>query len=185
MNDSGEVQLKNFVIQRLSDDFDIQKEVSGIHPVYGKVRIDLLLTPKKQTIKKGIDFGCFGIEIKNPKTTGCSVKKMLDCLVQSHSYTISRFNGVIPDFVLVFPSLDIFYDEDHCHQPNYDDLRTLRRFLQRLNVGELGFEKNAYCFWFTGQRLWHSERGRSKQKGLGLCRRYGTNKHSELRGSLL
>ena len=185
MNDSEEVQLKNFVIQKLSNDFDIQQEVAGIHPVYGKVRIDLLLTPKQQTIEKGADFGSFGIEIKNPKTTGCSVKKMLDCLVQAYSYTISRFNGVIPDFVLVFPSFDKFYDENHCHQPNNEELKTLRRFLQRLNVGELKFEKNAYSFWFTGQRLWHSGRGRSKQKGLGLCRRYGTNKHSEIRGSLL
>ena len=132
MNDNGEVQLKNFVIQNLTDDFDIQQEVSGIHPVYGKVRIDLLLTPKEQVINKGIDFGVFGIEIKDPKTTTCSQKKMLDCLAQANSYSISRFNGLIPDFVLIFPSLDVFYEFDDCHKPNKDDLRTLRRFFATL-----------------------------------------------------
>ncbi len=185
MNDSGEVQLKNFVIQNLSDDFDIQQEVSGIHPVYGKVRIDLLLTPKQQAIEKGVDFGVFGIEVKDPKTSGGSSKKMLDCLAQANSYTITRFNGVIPDFVLVFPPLDTFYELDRCHKPNREELTTLKRFIQRINIGELAFESDAYCFWFNGQRLFHSTKGRSKSKGLGLCRRYGTNKHSELRGSLL
>jgi hypothetical protein len=156
-----EPDLKRDLVALLADDFDIIPEAEGRWPLDGsKCFLDFLLRPKPHIIEKGFQASAFGIEVKSPISSE-SVKKLLDCVLQSYTYTLCEFSGVRPDFVLIYPGAKHFFDYDF--QIKYkgdernkfkpEEVRMVRRIMQRANVGELVMsERNRYEIQFAASR---------------------------------
>jgi len=186
MSFKSEDEYKKDVIAALSADFDIEAEAEGEWPwSNNRYKLDFLLTPKPHLVDKGFDASVFGIEVKSP--LGCKEKdkKLLDAVIQAHSYTMCRFNGKIPSFVLIYPEIKYFFLK-HPELPigecpedyeSYQEVRTVRRLMQRANVGELRLlPGDNYKIFFGDCRYYDTKRGRSKIKNLGMVRRIGSQK---------
>lgn len=108
--------------------------------------------------------------------------------MQSYTYTFCEFDGVRPAFVLVYPEIEKFFDEDwqkkysgaESEKPTEKERRLLRRLMQRANVGELIVNSNStYKFNFGAGPFFSSNKGRSKVKGIGINRYVGSQKNAE------
>ncbi|POB87425.1 hypothetical protein CRN40_09850 [Vibrio vulnificus] len=182
--DKARKYLKNF----LSEYFEVKEEVAGSWPLDERpLRLDLLLRPKQKAIDLGFDVEAVGIEIKDPQSKE-SVKKLLDCVMQSYTYTFCEFDGVRPAFVLIYPEIEKFFEEDWVNKydskereaPTLREKRLLRRLMQRANVGELKIKpNNEFAFDFGAGPFFRSDKGRSKIKGIGLNRYVGSQKKVE------
>ncbi len=142
--------------------------------------------PKPHIIEMGFRASAFGIEVKSPISSE-SVKKLLDCVLQSYTYTLCEFSGVRPDFVLIYPEAQHFFDYDF--QKKYkgdernkfrpEEVRMVRRIMQRANVGELVVsERNHYEIKFAASRYFDPIRGQTRIDNLGTTRRVGSRKLS-------
>lgn len=185
MSQEREEKARKYLKTYLSDFFEIKEEVTGNWPLDDRtLRLDLLLRPKEKAIRLGFDVEAFGIEIKDPESKE-SVKKLLDCVMQSYTYTFCEFDGVRPAFVLIYPEIEKFFDEDWVNKynsseqekPTSREKRLLRRLMQRANVGELKIKENKeFMLNFSAGPFFRSDTGRSKVKGIGLNRYVGSQK---------
>jgi hypothetical protein len=109
----------------------------------------------------------------------------LDCVLQSYTYTLCDFSGVRPDFVLIYPEVQCFFDYDF--QKKYkgaegskykaEEVKIVRRIMQRANVGELAIsENNRYEIRFAASRYFDPIRGQTRVENLGTTRRVGSRK---------
>ncbi len=181
----SEPDLKRELVAFLADDFDITPEAEGRWPLDGSIcRLDFLLRPKPHLIEKGFKAAAFGIEVKSPISSE-SVKKLLDCVLQSYTYTLCEFSGVRPDFVLIYPEAQCFFDYDFKNKYKNDErnkyrpeeVRMVRRIMQRANVGELVLsERHHYEIKFAASRYFDSVRGQTRIENLGTIRRVGSRK---------
>ncbi|EJN6829867.1 hypothetical protein ACT7PP_003503 [Vibrio cholerae] len=188
MSQERETQVRNWLIEKLGTLFDIKEEVKGSWPLDNRpLRLDLLLRPNEKARQLGFDVDAIGIEIKDPQSNE-SVRKLLDCVMQSYTYTFCEFDGVRPAFVLIYPEIDKFFDEDWEKKHKFDERdkptirekRLLRRLMQRANVGELIFKQDqSYVFKFNAGPFFSSNGGRSGVKGIGLNRYVGSQKKVE------
>lgn len=179
-----EERVRKFLAKKLSDLFDVQEEVEGAWPLDNRtLRLDLLLRPNNKARELGFDVDAIGVEIKDPESKE-SVKKLLDCVMQSYTYGFCEFDGVRPSFVLIYPGIDSFFDYDWKHKgkglesekPTREEKRMLARVMQRANVGELIIKNDHYTFKFAAGPFFHSNSGRSKIQGIGLNRYVGSQK---------
>jgi len=180
-----EPALKQDLVAFLADDFDIILEAEGHWPLDGsKCLLDFLLRPKPHIIEMGFRANAFGIEVKSPIASE-SVKKLLDCILQSYTYTLCEFSGIRPDFVLIYPEAKYFFDHDFQKKYKGDErnryhpaeVRIVRRIMQRANVGELILsERNRYEIRFAASRYFDPIRGQTRIENLGTTRRVGSRK---------
>lgn len=184
MTSEREEKVRRFLVEKLSDLFYIKEEVPGSWPIDGRaLRLDLLLRPNEKARSMGFDVEAVGVEIKDPKSKE-SVKKLLDSVVQAYTYTFCQFDGVRPAFIMVYPEVQKFFEQDWIHKyskssnekPSRREMNLLKRLMQRANVGELIISEDKYTFKFAFTRFFDSKRGRSKVKGLGLNRYVGSKK---------
>ncbi|MBF0232875.1 MAG: hypothetical protein HQK65_07535 [Desulfamplus sp.] len=171
----------------LSEDFDLLPEEQIVWPIeqINDKRVDFIIHPKAHLVKRGFDATNIAIEIKSPiDSKKESVKKLLDCISQAHSYTMCKHNGAYIDFVLIYPAIELFFEYDFIHKYKSDprnkytaqEIRILHRMMQRANIGSLEIDKGSYNISFAGTRFYSPERGRSKIKNLGKVRRIGSQK---------
>lgn len=184
MSQEREDLVRKKLKERLSDLFYIQEEVTGSWPLDSRpLRLDLLLRPNEKAKALGFDVEAIGVEIKDPESKE-SVKKLLDCLMQSYTYTFCEFDGVRPAFVLIYPEAEKFFTYDwrnkgkglESEKPTREEIRMVKRVMQRANVGELILRNEKYTFRFAAGPFFHSDTGRSKIKGIGLNRYVGSQK---------
>jgi len=184
MSIEREERVRKSLAKKLSDLFHVQEEVEGKWPLDNRtLRLDLLLRPNDKAKALGFDVDAIGVEIKDPESKE-SVKKLLDCVMQSYTYGFCEFDGVRPAFVLIYPDIDKFFDYDWKHKgkgeestkPTLAEKRMLARIMQRANVGELIIKKDYYTFRFAAGPFFHSNSGRSKIEGIGLNRYVGSQK---------
>lgn len=145
MSQDRENLAKEKLIEMLSDLFYVKEEVTGKWIIDNSpLRLDLLLRPNDKAREMGLDVNAIGIEIKDPKSKE-SVKKLLDCVMQAYTYSFCEFDGVRPDFILIYPNVEKFFDYDWnnkyknaiSEEPTKREISLLRRLMQRANVGEL------------------------------------------------
>jgi hypothetical protein len=180
-----EPELKRDLVELLADDFEITPEAEGCWPLDGsKCFLDFLLRPKPHIIEKGFRAKAFGVEVKSPISPE-SVKKLLDCVFQSYTYTLCEFCGVRPDFVLIYPEAKHFFEYDfekkyksnERNKYHAEEIRMIRRIMQRANVGELvTSDKHRYEIQFAASRYFDPVRGQTSIEGLGTTRRVGSRK---------
>jgi hypothetical protein len=179
-----EDEYKNRLVSILSKDFNLYPEYKGFWPTGEAVYLDFFCTPKQHVIEMGFEIDCFAIEVKSPDTGNEPVKKLLDCILQSYTYTLCDFNGSRPKFTLIYPEARSFFiaqspskyiDE---HSPLVEpDIDILKRIMQRANVGDLVESKRfLYEFRFSRNRMFDPVRGRTKVKNMGSLRRIGSRK---------
>lgn len=185
MHIKPEPDLKRDLVALLADDFDITPEAEGRWPLDGsKCLLGFLLRPKPHIREKGFQASAFGIEVKSPVSRE-SVKKLLDCVLQSYTYTLCEFAGVRPDFVLIYPEAKHFFEYDF-HQKykgdernkfKSEEVRMVRRIMQHANVGELVISgRNRYEIQFAASRYFDPVRGQVRIENLGTTRRIGSRK---------
>jgi len=180
-----EPELKRDLVALLANDFEITAEAEGLWPLDGSICfLDFLLRPKAHIIEMGFGAAAFGIEVKSPVSSE-SVKKLLDCVLQSYTYTLCDFAGVRPDFVLIYPEAQCFFDYDFhkkykgSERSKYkaEEVKIVRRIMQRANVGELVLsEKNRYEIRFAASRYFDPVHGQTRVENLGMTRRIGSRK---------
>jgi hypothetical protein len=175
--------LKEILEKNLEPFFELIPEVEVFWSLNSqKPRIDYVARPKENAKSLGFEFEQFGIEVKSPISNE-STKKSLDCIFQSHSYTLATFLDKPIDFVLMFPDIEKFFQYDNAvkykgkEEFTRREVRITRRIMQRANVGELILKKNGhFVFDFEGGPLFSSDKGRSNIKGIGLNRYFGSAK---------
>lgn len=180
-----EPELKRDLVALLANDFEIVPEAEGCWPLDGsKCLLDFLLRPKPHIVEKGFRAAAFGVEVKSPISSE-SVKKLLDCVLQSYTYTLCEFSGVRPDFVLIHPEIQCFFDYDFnvkykgTERSKYktEEVKIVRRLMQRANVGELVMsEQSGYEIRFAASRYFDPIRGQTRVDNLGTTRRVGSRK---------
>ena len=184
MSQKRENIVRQSLKKKLGDLFDIKEEVRGYWPLDNRLlRLDLLLRPNEKARKMGFEVDAIGIEIKDPESKE-SVKKLLDCVMQSYTYTFCEFDGVRPSFVVSYPDIKKFsdydwikkYDKSESERPTMREKRLLTRVMQRSNVGELVIKPEKYQFKFSAGVFFDSKVGRSQLKGIGLNRYVGSGK---------
>jgi hypothetical protein len=179
-----EDEYKARLAELLGQEFELEPEAEGWWPTGESVCLDFLCRPKAQARSQGFPVEAFGIEVKSPDTGNEAVKKLLDAVLQSYTYTLSTFSQIRPSFVLIYPGVRRFFqarypntyrDEDWPVQDK--DVDILRRLMQRANVGEIVEDPRVgYEFRFGRCRLYDPTRGTSNVKNLGSVRRVGSRK---------
>ena len=101
-----ETTVKTLIIEALSNDFEIEQEVDGVHIIEkDKVRIDLLIHPKPHLLDEGFHNSWIGVEIKYFDRPEEQIGKVARFFWQAITYqqSIYRLNGidVRPQFVLL------------------------------------------------------------------------------------
>jgi hypothetical protein len=180
-----EPELKRDLVELLVNDFEIVPEAEGHWPLDGsKCLLDFLLRPKPHIVEMGFRAAAFGVEVKSPISSE-SVKKLLDCVLQSYTYTLCEFSGVRPDFVLIYPEAQCFFDYDFlnkykgaaANKYKAEEVKIVRRIMQRANVGELAMSDRAhYEIRFAASRYFDPIRGQTRVENLGTTRRVGSRK---------
>lgn len=180
-----EPELKRDLVTLLANDFEMISEAEGRWPLDGsRCLLDFLLRPKPHIVEMGFKAAAFGIEVKSPVSTE-SVKKLLDCVLQSYTYTLCEFSGVRPDFVLIYPECKFFFEYDFQNKYKMDErnkykqeeVRMVRRVMQRANIGELVVsERRRYEIQFAASRYFDPVRGQVRVANLGTARRVGSRK---------
>ncbi|MDP2804884.1 MAG: hypothetical protein Q8O24_02975 [Gallionellaceae bacterium] len=168
----------------LSNDFAIKPEQWIKWPINDEmIRVDFILEPKQHLIDVGFDATKIAIEVKSPIKKE-SVKQLLDCMSQAHSYTLCTHENEFIDFIVIYPAIQLFFDYDFEHKYKLDqrskyhrsEVSILHRVMQRANIGSLEITNESYRFSFAGSRFYSPEKGRSKIKNLGMVRRIGSRK---------
>jgi hypothetical protein len=117
------------VLNRLSKDFYIQKEVWGTHFTGKKYRVDAVIKPKQSNLWARKDIA-FGIEFKKPEA-------YLDCKIvssmirQSYNYLYTDFQGYGNIPLLVCP---LKIQNTYCKE---NEMSFIKRLLGRFGIGEI------------------------------------------------
>lgn len=103
----SEPQLVAELVRRISNDFHIHQEVSGVHPIDGDgVRIDIMARGKSHIIESGFTDQWFGIECKWASSISGTTSKTTRMVWQSITYAQSLFAienvKIRPAFVAVY-----------------------------------------------------------------------------------
>lgn len=174
---SNEDQLKDILLKSLQADFDIDREVTGFHLLERrKVRIDFLLYPKQHLVENGFDPLWFGCEVKSPAVKKEAIKNIKTFAKQCIDYTESDFDGIIPNFCLMFPSMfHFFYAHNNINDKTRHFLSHFQPFLQLLMVGTLHIHSiGNWDIRFGSQRYFSTIKGRGNVKNLGTKRNIGS-----------
>lgn len=95
------------MLEWFGKDFIFREEVSGNFIVDNtSVIIDYLMYPKNNLIEMGFEKQWFGVEVKAP---GKDAKKGIQVSWQAITYSQSKFDGIRPVFVLIFPKITDFF----------------------------------------------------------------------------
>ncbi len=124
--------LTRRIIKKLSGQFFIEREATGVHLIDGSmVRVDLLLKPKQVAIDMGFCADVFGIEVKTPDNQkNAGYKKLFNCIKQASTYSDSVFSGDIPEFILIYPDVETSlacYNPPSPTSPYFERFETYRR----------------------------------------------------------
>lgn len=175
---------KEILNSSLINDFVIKPEQWIKWPINDEmIRVDFILEPKQHLLDRGFDALKIAIEVKSPIKKE-SVKQLLDCIAQAHSYTLCTHENEFIDFIVIYPDIQLFFDYDFKNKYKSDlrnkyhhsEVSITRRIMQRANIGSLDISNDSYVFSFAGNRYYSPERGRSKVKNLGIIRRVGSRK---------
>lgn len=184
--------MKRCVAQVLQPHFFIHSEVWGTHTSTGRrIRIDFILEPKPELIKRGFDARVIGLEIKEPEAGG-DVSKAIELANQSMDYAEMVFDSGDyshrgetvygrPDFILIYPPVDTHFVR---HKAQHLDnallaIRCLNVLMQKRGVGYLRYKRdhsdwemdfgqaNIFYRWSTGkggfQAILHRDRWRGSK----------------------
>lgn len=103
----SELLLTDDLVRRLAPDFEVLREVCGVHFLEGdSVRIDLMVRGKPHLVQAGFTDQWFGIECKWADCIGGTTSKTTRMIWQSITYAQSSFSiagiSVRPAFVVVY-----------------------------------------------------------------------------------
>jgi hypothetical protein len=174
---SDEDKLKNIVENSLNNDFILNKEKVGYHLLEcHQIRIDFLAYPKDNLIERNFEPLWFGIEVKSPAVKIEPQKNVLDLAKQAIDYAESKYDEIIPNFILIFPSMyHFFHAQDRLTTEFQSFLYYFRSFIQRMKVGTLHIHSPGdWSIRFGSQRYFSSKRGRGNVKNLGTKRYIGS-----------
>lgn len=143
----SEKDLTEAFCKLFEKDFEIKKDVWGIHYTGKKVCLDLMLIPKdtSQLRNKKITIG---IEVKNPFTYGSNGRRNSDLFAQCLDYAQSKFDNYEDVIILICPILH-----------NFENEIRLSRFLSRFNVGHVKLYKDSFYFKLGQEAFWSNEKG--------------------------
>lgn len=128
------------LLPRLAADFEILREVRGVHPIEGDgVRIDLMARGKSHLVLSGFTDQWFGIECKWADRIGGTTSKTTRMVWQSITYAQSTFSiqgvSIRPAFVAV-------YTPDNLYSLIEQHLKHLLGLALYGNVGRLHFYRD-------------------------------------------
>lgn len=173
-----EDQLKYLVKETLEEHFIIKGEQTGYHLLEQReIRIDFLMYPKQKLIDLGFEKLWFGCEVKSPSAKQEAKKRVLNLAKQCIDYTETKFeNGIIPNFVVMFPSMPHFYHAQNClNDETVHFLSLFKPFLQRFKVGTLHiYSINNWAINFGHGLYFSTTRGKGKVINLGTKRHIGS-----------
>lgn len=173
----NEDSLKEILINCLSNDFIIKKEVPGYHLLeLKKVRIDFLLFPKQHMIDKKFEPVWFGCEVKSPAVKKKPQTNIMNLAKQCIDYTESKFIDIIPSFVVMFPGMPYFFHAQNAMTTEYKNfLYLFKSFIQRFNVGTLDIiSPGEWSIRFGSQKYYSTKTDRGNVKNLGTKRKIGS-----------
>jgi len=100
----------------------------------------------------------------------------MDLAKQAIDYTESSFDGIIPNFAVMFPSMYHFFHAQNCLAPEYKSfLYLFRSFIQRFKVGTLHITApNEWQIRFGSQYYYSTKKGRGNVINLGTKRHIGS-----------
>jgi len=165
--DMDETQLKSYLLQHFGKNFIVRDEIKGNFLVDGTpVIIDYLMYPNKELIEKGFVKEWFGVEVK---AIGEGAKKGLQVAWQAITYSQSKFDGIRPAFVLIYPPITEFFGA----QINGSYIRML---LQKANVGyiEINNFNKAWKIIFGANPYFYSDIGLGKTPNAATKRNIGS-----------
>ena len=141
-----------------------------------RIRIDFLAYPKDHLIERNFEPLWFGIEVKSPAVKIEPQKNVLDLAKQAIDYTESKYGEIIPNFILIFPSMyHFFHAQDRMTAEFVTFLYHFRSFIQRMKVGTMHiYAPGDWAIRFGSQRYFSSKRGRGNVKNLGTKRYIGS-----------
>ena len=169
--------LKSIIEASLGDDFILKREVWGFHLLERrKIRIDFLAYPKEHLIENKFEPLWFGIEVKSPFVKKEPQKNVLDFAKQAIDYTESEYDGIIPNFAVLFPSMyHFFHAHDRLTEEFKNFLYYFRSFIQRMKVGTLHVPSpGEWAIRFGSQRYYSTKYGRGNVKNIGTKRHIGS-----------
>jgi len=164
----NEDELKSYLLKHFAQGFEVRVEVEGRFLVDdSKVVIDYLMRPKPDLVEKGFVPAWFGVEVKSPEGEGA--KQGLRVAWQAITYSQSKFDGVRPAFVLIFPPLAEFFSTP-------GEVYYVVCLLQKANVGsiEIDGKKKKWKVKFGSNAYFYSDRGLSKTPNVGIKRHVGS-----------
>ncbi|ENJ1692197.1 hypothetical protein ACJO1W_23875 [Vibrio parahaemolyticus] len=174
-----EQELKNKLEKELEADFILKKEVRGQFLVDGTgVVIDYLAKARRHVVKdQGFPDEWFGIEVKGFPTKDLA-KKGKELAWQALTYAMSEFEGQRPMFVLTYPAIKNFFDNNKIlnerTERHYEknEAFQLVTFLEKGNVGSLEIRNSGWNMYFGS---WQSYC--SKNTPLNRKKNYGTKRN--------
>lgn len=146
-NDITEQKLTDAFCTLFKNDFEIKKNVWGVHYSGKKVCLDLMLIPKDTSLLRNKKI-TIGIEIKNPFTYGDKGRRSSDLFAQCLDYAQSKFENYENVIILICPILHGFENETR-----------LSRFLSRFNVGHVKFYEDSYYLKLGLEPFWSNKNG--------------------------
>ena len=192
----NEKELSAQLIAAMSEDFDIQREVTGNNLLTGEtIRADIVAHPKLHLIASGFVPGYFCVEVKAVPTSRPE-KRGREVVWQALSYRLARFDFGVPVFAFVYPPLWMFYydkgEDIEYFNPTTADIKKAQRqakfqevaaLIQRGNVGWIEIQQpNSYKpdgdlrLLFGAGRYWSKVDGISPVKNIGVRLHVGTSK---------
>ncbi|EOA6545619.1 TPA: hypothetical protein ACGU7E_004557 [Vibrio vulnificus] len=157
---SDEGELKRWLVNNLSIDFDFYAEVWGRHLAENiNVRVDFIAVPKAHLVENGFDPSPFAIEVKYIRQEEGFTRKSSRAFWQTISYNDSEFNlnGHIfkPKFSILFTNLAFQQEMDLVRNYGWDtenDVMEWEGMLHLANHANVGLfhitgQKEKFCSW--------------------------------------
>lgn len=143
--------IKEALSAELPKWFRVRREVCGVHPTEGRVRIDFACHPTDELIDAGWVDGTFGVEVKHAPA---DLKTALNVARQAHLYTEATYRvdqgpEFRLDFVCVCPSFVRMLGEYEPCWPEHAG-----RFAAKFKVGELILNGHGLAIYFSHQHLY-------------------------------
>ncbi|MBC7340852.1 MAG: hypothetical protein H5U02_00095 [Clostridia bacterium] len=152
MEIQNEATFKAVLFRKLVPYFDIRPEVTGWHLLGQKLRIDALLKPR--FIVENV---MLGLEVKAFETrSDVSVGDYTAALKQAIDYSLCRFEGRLPDLVLLYPGIL----SGPTHKGYFAAVRDLGvRLAGQFRIGELKERNGRFAIYISDTPLWRSNYG--------------------------
>ena len=167
-----EPELVTRYLDRLREDFHVQREVLGTHFSGKRLRIDALVRPRDTSLWKNPDVA-FGIEFKDTDRldTNYDTKDYTKWLAQCVDYANTDWDDAGRIYIFSCPDLI-----GRVAKGAMDNGYFVQNFMSQLGVGELK-EMGRYGLTFvlnTSHRMWSEKEGVAEGKHHGLERKYGS-----------